>query len=149
MNVCREFDGHIVKFNQTRFVQKEDKMQTLDTLRRFSPNVVLLALLIALGAGGVIVIAAQNALQVPAQTRLTNAAAEQDARMVLQELERERLDQLNASSDIAALRERAAAAQDLQMVMHELERERFPQVYAKSVGAASMSCLDPRVGCDR
>jgi len=124
-------------------------MQTLDTLRRFSPNVVLLALLIALGAGGVIVIAAQNALQVPAQTRLTNAAAEQDARMVLQELERERLDQLNASSDIAALRERAAAAQDLQMVMHELERERFPQVYAKSVGAASMSCLDPRVGCDR
>jgi hypothetical protein len=97
----------------------------------------------------VIVIVAQSVAQVPAQTRLTNAAAEQDARLVTQELERERLDQLNAHAEIEALRARISANQDLQMVMRELERERFPQVFAKSVDTATMSCRDPRVNCDR
>jgi uncharacterized protein HemX len=137
------------RLRENRFICQEDKMQNAHTLYRFSLTAFALALLVALGAGVVIVIVAQSVAQVPAQTRLTNAAAEQDARLVTQELERERLDQLNAHAEIEALRARISANQDLQMVMRELERERFPQVFAKSVDTATMSCRDPRVNCDR
>lgn len=56
-------------------------------------------------------------------------AAEQDKRMVMQELERERLDQLNANSSVV-LSPSAIAEQDMRMVMKELERERLDQLNA-------------------
>ncbi|MBI5302791.1 MAG: hypothetical protein HY868_11685 [Chloroflexi bacterium] len=124
-------------------------MQNSNTLRRFSLTAFALALLVALVAGVLFVVVAQTPVQAPAQTRMTNAAAEQDTRMVMQELERERLDQLNAHSIAEQLRARNAAEQDMRMVMQELEREQFDQRYAKSFDAAAMSCLDPRVSCDR
>ena len=124
-------------------------MQNAHTLDRFSLTAFALALFVAFGVGAGIVVIAQSVAQVPAQTRLTNAAAEQSARLVLQELERERIDQLNARAEIEALRARSAANSDLQMVLRELERERFPQVFAKSVDTATMSCRDPRASCDR
>ncbi|MBI5651875.1 MAG: hypothetical protein HZC40_15775 [Chloroflexi bacterium] len=71
-------------------------MQNSFTLRRFSLTAFALALLIALVVGALFVVGAQNAVQASAQTQMTDAAAAQDLQMVLQELERERLDQPNA-----------------------------------------------------
>ena len=121
-------------------------MKSQTTTNRFSQMLIALALCFIIGAG-LFLVGAQNPIKAVTSARTT--AAEQDARMVLQELERERLDQLNASAYIAALRERAAAAQDLRMVMQEQERERFPQVFAQAFDAAALACLDPRVSCDR
>lgn len=123
-------------------------MQTSTTLRRFSPSVIALALVATLVAALLIALGAQSLAQ-PAALAHSSNTAEQDLRMVMQEQERERLDQLNASAYIDALRTRAAAAQDLRMVMQELERERFPQLYAKPFDAASIPCPDLRVSCDR
>lgn len=121
-------------------------MKSQTTTNRFSQTLIALALFFISGAG-LFLVGAQNPIQAVTSARTT--AAEQDARMVLQELERERLDQLNASSYIAGLRERATAAQDWQMVMRELEHEHIPHVYAQTFDAASFACLDPRVNCDR
>ncbi|MBI5651868.1 MAG: hypothetical protein HZC40_15740 [Chloroflexi bacterium] len=60
-------------------------MQNSYTLRRFSQTAIVLALLVALIAGVMIVIVAQTPVQSAVPVRLTNAAAEQDLRMVMQE----------------------------------------------------------------
>ena len=77
-------------------------MQNLNTLRRFSLAAFALALLVTLVIGALIVMIAQNSVQSATPTRLTNASAEQDLRMVMQEQERERLDQWNVHSLVDA-----------------------------------------------
>jgi len=107
-------------------------MQTSTTLRHFSPSVIALALVITLTAAILLVIGVQNLAPFAEPMRAPNASAEQDLRMVMQELERERLDQLNASSFAQALRARNTAEQDLRMVMQEQERERLDQLNANA-----------------
>jgi hypothetical protein len=123
-------------------------MQTPTTLRRFSPNAIMFALVITLVIAFVLVFAVQFFTRPATSVPATNTAA-QDLQMVMQELERERLDQLSASSYIEQLRARNIAAQDKQMVMQELEREQYPQSYANSFDAASIPCHTPRPSCDR
>jgi hypothetical protein len=99
-------------------------MKSQTTNNRFSQTVIALALLFIIAAG-LFIVGAQNPVQAGTSVR-TNAAA-QDLQMVLQEQERERIDQLNANAEIEALRARIAAAHDKQMVMQELEREWLDQ----------------------
>ncbi len=129
-------------------------MQTSTTLRHVSPSAIALALAITLTAVVLFVVGAQNFVQSSAPMRATNTA-EQDLRLVMQELERERLDQLNADAFTQALRARNAAEQDLRMVMQELERERLDQsnTTLQSLGSpvdtSSITCNALRSSCDR
>ncbi|MBI5651863.1 MAG: hypothetical protein HZC40_15715 [Chloroflexi bacterium] len=122
------------------------KSTTRQKLVRDALFIVFAAILAAVA---LIVMDVRQSVQSAESPSVSDRAAARDQAMVLQELERERFDQLNASASLEALRARIAASQDLQMVMRELERERFPQVYAKAIDAASVSCLDARVSCDR
>jgi len=133
-------------------------MQNTTTLRHFSPSAIVLALVITLTTTVLFVIGGQSFTRSLTSTRSTNTA-EQDLRMVMQEQERERFDQLNASSFVEALRARNAAAQDMRMVMQEQERERLDQLNAnptspqfgvvRAMDESSVSCLEPHLGCDR
>ena len=135
-------------------------MQSLNTFRRYSLAAFALVLGVTLVVGALLVVMiAQNPVQSARAARLTNASAEQDLRMVMHELERERLDRWNAHVLVVEMRARSAAEQDLRMVMQELERERLDQLNAtqfamptnatRTIDEASISCLDPRVSGDR
>ena len=79
-------------------------MQTSTTLRHFSPSAIALALVITLTAAILFVIGAQNFAPFANAVPAPNAHAEQDLRMVMQELERERLDQRNTTASFVATR---------------------------------------------
>lgn len=114
-----------------------------------------LALLITMIVATWFMLDDRNPAPAAASSRTTPATAEQDKRMVMQELERERFDQMNATQVTAQARAQNAAEQDRRMVMQEQESEQLDQLNSNRLGgsrsfdAASIACYELRPSCDR
>ena len=100
-------------------------MKNSNVLRRFVQGALVFVLLLGFVATFLFEMDAQKPLASAISAPATNASAEQDMRMVMQELERERLDQLNTNPP----------------------SEQFSVV--RAMDESSIACLEPRPSCDR